>query len=284
MIEEQKDSLPVSMMCRHLGISRSAYYASRTRPQSVRSKANDDLITEIESIHDDSLGTYGSPRVHAELAHRGHSVGVNRVARLMQISGIRGVIRGRFCPKTTDSDHGMKTAPNILDREFNVTTPNTVWAGDITYIPTRTGWLYLAVVIDLYSRRVVGWSMTNHMRSELVESALSMAIGNRSICSGLMHHSDRGSQYASHSFQKLLRENKIRCSMSRRAECYDNAVVESFFGTLKAELVHQTTFLDQDDARQALHKYIEVFYNRNRRHSSIGYMTPVEFENSATAA
>ncbi len=272
------------MMCRVLEVSRSGYYASRSRPPSLREAENETLTTEIESIHREFRLTYGSPRIHEELRERGHAIGKNRVARLMRERGIQGVMKRRFRPRTTDSKHGLPTASNILDRKFDVSEPNKVWAGDITYIETREGWLYLAVVLDLYSRKVVGWSMADHMRTEIVEDALRMATGNRMPSTTLMHHSDRGSQYASHSFQRLLAAKGIQCSMSRKGECYDNAVVESFFGTLKNELIYRKLLMTRDEARSEIHNYIEVFYNRKRRHSSIGYSTPVGFEDNYAAA
>jgi transposase InsO family protein len=249
---------------------------------------NQRLTKRILSIHLESRGTYGSPRVHAELRCQGIEVGRNRVERLMRAEGVTARLKRRF-RRTTDSAHDYPVAPNTLDRQFETDEPNQVWTTDITYIWTQEGWLYLAVVMDLFSRRIVGWSMSDNMRTELVLAALTMAIGNRLPDGELMHHSDRGSQYASFSYQKALQANGITCSMSRRANCLDNAVAESFFGTIKTELIHRHTWPSRDSARLAIHEYIEVFYNRRRRHSTLGMMSPAEFEdvfnrNAASAA
>jgi len=268
-------------MCRLLDVSPSGFYAWRKRPPSATSLANQRLIEKIREVHKLSRGTYGSPRVHAELLAQGWDVCVNHVARLMHENGISARLPKRW-RKTTDSDHGLPVAPNDLDRKFKVEAPNRVWVTDITYVWTLEGWLYLAVVLDLFSRRIVGWSMTDHMRTELPLGALDMAIGNRLIDGELMQHSDRGSQYASRTYRGRLDEHGIKCSMSRRANCWDNAVVESFFGTLKRELVHRTTWISHDHVRAAIHEYIEVFYNRMRRHSTMGYLSPAEFERNHT--
>lgn len=268
-------------MCRLLGVSPSGFYAWRTRPPSARRIENQRLVREIREIHQQSRGTYGSPRVHAELSSRGRPAGVHRVARLMRQNGISARRKRRWC-RTTDSRHGLPVAPNDLNRNFKAEEPNSVWVTDITYIGTQEGWLYLAVVEDLFSRRIVGWSMADHMRTELVLGALDMAIGNRLPEGELMHHSDRGSQYASFTYQKRLEEKGITCSMSRRANCLDNAVVESFFGTLKQELVHRRTWISRNQARSAIHEYIEIFYNRWRRHSTLGQVCPAEYERNHT--
>lgn len=268
-------------MCKLLGVSPSGFYAWRERPPSARGIANQELVREIRKIHLQSRGTYGSPRVHAELRSRGRPVGANRVARLMRENGVTARFKRRW-KRTTDSRHSLPIAPNDLDRNFSVEEPNSIWVTDITYIWTLEGWLYLAVVEDLFSRRIVGWSMADHMRTELVLGALDMAIGNRLPEGALMHHSDRGSQYASFTYQKRLEEKGITCSMSRRANCLDNAVVESFFGTLKQELVHRRTWISRRQARSAIHEYIEVFYNRWRRHSTLGQVCPAEYERNHT--
>ena len=270
-------------MCRVLGVSASGFYASRSRPPSRRSRANAELSERIRGIFQDSRATYGSPRVHYELRDQGERLGRKRVERLMREMGLKAQTPRRF-RRTTDSNHDLPVAANRLDRQFLVETPDAVWATDITYVRTYEGWLYLAVVLDLFSRRVVGWSMADHMRTELVRGALEMALGNRLPEGELLHHSDRGSQYASFEYQKVLQKNGIECSMSRRAECYDNAVVESFFGTLKTELVYRHSWLTRREARLAIHEYIEVFYNRRRRHSHLGYLSPAEFENQYHAA
>lgn len=264
-------------MCRLLGVSPSGFYAWRIRPPSRRQIENQRLVREIREIHQLSRGTYGSPRVYAELRSRKRPVGLNRVERLMRENGISARLKRRW-RRTTDSRHTLPVAPNTLDQQFEVKAPNKVWATDITYVWTLEGWLYLAVVEDLFSRRIVGWSMAEHMRTELVIDALDMAVGNRLVDGELLHHSDRGSQYASFTYQKMLEEHGIACSMSRRANCLDNAVVESFFGTLKQELVHRWTWLSREQARSAIHEYIEVFYNRWRRHSTLGQVCPAEFE------
>lgn len=271
-------------MCRVLGVSRSGLYASRRRPaSSARQEADAELLGHIRRVHSVSRETYGSPRIHADLRHDGIRVGRNRVERLMRENGIRARVRRPF-RRTTDSAHGYPVAPNLLDREFDPKRPNQVWATDITYIWTREGWLYLAVVMDLFSRRIVGWSMADHMRTGLVANAMAMALGNRLPDGDLMHHSDRGSQYASVAYRQLLEQHSITVSMSRRAECYDNAVVESFFGTLKTELIYRSTWLDRASVRSAIHEYTEVFYNRRRRHSRLGYLCPAEFEDNFHAA
>ena len=270
-------------LCRVLGVSSSGFYAWRSRSASAREVANVTLLEEIRSIHRESFATYGSPRVHAELRFRGQCVGVNRVARLMRENAISAVVRRRF-RRTTDSSHGLPVAPNRLDRRFEAERPDQAWVTDITYVWTQEGWLYLAVVIDLFSRRVVGWSMDETMKTDLVVRALGMALGHRVPEHELVHHSDRGSQYASYRYQKLLEAHGIICSMSRRGECLDNAVAESFFGTLKIELIHRRRWPDRASARSAIHDYVEVFYNRKRRHSTLGYLSPAEFEDQYHAA
>jgi len=271
-------------MCRVLGLTRAGYYAWKKRPSTTaRRDETERMVKEIREVHRASRGTYGSPRIHAELGCRGVAVSRGRVERLMRKNAIAARIRRRF-RATTDSDHDSPVAANILDRRFEASRPNQSWSTDITYIWTQEGWLYLAVVLDLFSRRIVGWSMAETMATDLVVDALTMALGNRLPDGDLLHHSDRGGQYASFRYQKMLEVHGIRCSMSRRGECYDNAVVESFFGTLKNELVHRTTWATRDDARLAVHEYIEVFYNRRRRHSRLGYKSPAEFEAAAGAA
>lgn len=264
-------------MCRVLGVSPSAFYASLHRPPSKRHQANESLKPVIREVFVDSRATYGSPRVFFALRHLGHEVGRHRVARLMRSMDLSARFKRRY-RRTTSSDHDLPVAANRLDRQFQVRTQDKVWATDITYIRTREGWLYLAVVMDLFSRRIVGWSMADHMRTQLVRGALEMALGHRKPSEELMHHSDRGSQYASWEYQQMLQDHGIECSMSRRAECHDNAVVESFFGTLKKELVYRTSWITRRSARLAIHEYIEVFYNRRRQHSYLGNLSPVEFE------
>lgn len=277
MIVAERAHYPVRLMCRVLGVSPSAFYASLSRPPSKRAQANEDIKPVIRAVFLDSRATYGSPRVHFELRHQGRSIGRHRVARLMRAMGLSARFRRRK-HRSTYVEHGMPVAENRLDRRFEVRTPDSVWATDITYIHTREGWLYLAVVMDLFSRRIVGWSMTNHMRTSLVRGALEMALGHRVPSDELLHHSDRGSQYASWEYQQVLKDRGIECSMSRKGECHDNAVVESFFGTLKQELVYRYSWITRREARHAIHDYIKVFYNRRRRHSYLGNVSPAEFE------
>ena len=259
-------------------VSRSGYYAWRRRPESERFGANRKLVVAIREVHRQSRETYGSPRVHQALLHRGIACGVHRVARLMRVNEIRAKAPRKF-RVTTKSDHRRPVAPNILARDFEATYPNQKWAGDITYIPTGEGWLYLAVVVDLFSRMVVGWSMKPYMSAELACDALRMAIVTRlPFEQALLAHSDRGSQYASRAHQQILTAFGISCSMSRKGDCWDNAVVESFFATLKKELTHHTPFETREQARREIFDYIEVFYNRVRLHSTLGYLSPYEFE------
>ena len=264
-------------MCRVLEVSTSGYYDWRARPESRRKKQDRRLVVEIKAIHKESRQTYGSPRIHDELKDRGIHCGKKRVARLMRLHDISAKQTRRF-KATTDSKHARPVAENVLARQFTPSAPNVVWAADITYIPTRQGWLYLAVVLDLFSRRVVGWSMHNRLNRSLVLDALKMALRGRSPRPGLIHHSDRGSQYASGDYQGLLQAQQMVCSMSRRGNCWDNAPVESFFSTLKRELVHHRRWQTRAAVRAAIFEYIEVWYNRKRRHSSLGYQSPVQYE------
>jgi transposase InsO family protein len=263
-------------MCELLEVSPGGFY--RKPMPSARRHRQEELIGKIRAVHQRSRQTYGSPRVTAELKEQGIQVCENTVARLMKQAQIAGKIKRRFVPRTTDSAHPHPVAANLLEQDFAVAAPNRKWACDITYIPTAGGWLYLAVVLDLFSRKVVGWSMQEHLRAELVSQALAMALDARHPDEGLLHHSDRGVQYACDDYQRLLAENGITCSMSRCGNCYDNAVVESFFGTLKREFVHEQRWESAAQARSALFEWIEVFYNRQRRHSSLGYLSPESFE------
>jgi putative transposase len=265
-------------MCRVLKLARSGYYAWCNRKLSFRNQENEILSEQIEQIHQSSRQTYGSPRIHASLIAKGFAVGRQRVVRLMSKLGIAVQPKRKF-KATTDSRHNLPIAENILDRDFITPEPDRAWVADMTYIWTTEGWLYLAVIIDLFSRRVVGWSIAEHMRTELVLSALEAALGQRLPSQvGLVFHSDRGSQYASGDYRAALCKADITCSMSRRANCLDNAVAESFFGTLKTELIHRRTFSTTAIARTVIAEWIEVFYNRQRIHSTIGYLTPVQFE------
>jgi putative transposase len=276
-IEAHKAQWPVRLLCQALEVSTAGYYAWQRRPVSARRRRRDALVVEIRAIHGEVKARYGSPRVHAELAARGRDCCVNTVAKLMRDNGIAAKTARKF-RQTTDSNHDLPVAENLLDRRFDPESPNESWVADITYIPTREGWLYLAAVEDLYSRRVVGWSMADHMESRLVVDALELAVQRRLPEEGLLAHSDRGSQYASEHYQRLLARHGIACSMSRKADCWDNAPMESFFASLKKELVHGADFATRAEARAAIVEYTEVFYNTKRRHSSLGYVSPAEYE------
>jgi transposase InsO family protein len=278
-IEEHREEWPVRLLCQTLEVSPAGFYAWRQRPRSAQQQRRDALGVEIRAIHAEVKARYGSPRIHAELVARGQDCCVHTVAKLMREAGIAAKTARKFrC--TTDSNHGLPVAGNLLDRQFNPSVANESWVADITYIPTREGWLYLAAVEDLYSRMVVGWSMAEHMESRLVVDALAMAVQRRLPGEELLAHSDRGSQYASEHYQLLLAKHGIACSMSRRGNCWDNAPMESFFASLKKELVHDADFATRAEARAALFEYIEVFYNGQRRHSSLGYVSPAEYEQS----
>lgn len=264
-------------MCRLLQVSTSAYYAWRERPESQRARDNRALLVEIKAIHRESDQSYGSPRICHALNQQGMRCGENRVARLMRLHEIR-VVAAKPFKVTTDSKHQLPVAENRLNRQFEPEAANQAWAADITYIWTSQGWLYLAVVMDLFSREIVGFSMHKTIKRDLVIEALKMALGRRTVGAGLVHHSDRGSQYASGDFQSMLSASGIECSMSRRGNCWDNAPVESFFATLKRELVHRRQYASRTEARSDIFAYIETWYNRKRLHSSLGYLSPVEYE------
>ena len=267
-------------MCEVLELSRSGFYAWRNRPESERSKRQSTLTAEIELIYSDrDMKSYGSPRVHKELVGRGHTVSENTVAKLMRANGIRAASSRKF-RVTTDSRHSLPVAENVLNREFQQDHPDRVWLADITYVWTREGWLYLACVLDACSRKIVGWSMSDRMKQDLVLDALRDALGRRrpDRDAGLLHHSDRGSQYASGAYQELLRNENISCSMSRQGDCWDNAMMESFFATLKKERIHQEDYATRSEAWASVFDYIERFYNRIRRHSALGYVSPEQFE------
>jgi len=276
-IAAQKATYPATTLCSVLEVSRSAFYAGIERAPARRRVVDAALTGQIREIHTNSRGTYGSPRVHASLRTRQQRVGRKRVARLMRAERLYGRRPRRWCC-TTDSQHDRPVAPNALNRDFAPAAPDRVWAGDITYIWTAEGWLYLAVVLDLFSRRVVGWAMANHLRSELASDALKMALGRRRPQAGMLYHSDRGTQYASASYQLLLQAHAVVASMSRRANCWDNAVVESFFATLKSELISRRSWPTRRDAHEAITEYIECFYNPHRLHSHLGYRAPMEHE------
>jgi putative transposase len=268
----------VTWMCQTLEVSSAGYYAWCQRPVSAAQQRRDALVAAIREIHAEFKGRYGSPRMTVELNDRGFPCSENLVAKLMHDNDIRAKGPRRFVPATTDSRHGLPVAENILDRDFHPAGPNQVWTADITYIPTAEDWLYLAVVEDLFSRKIVGWSMDGTMTSRLVVDALEMAVQRRRPEVGLLTHSDRGSQYASAHYQEMLAVQGITCSMSRVAQCWDNAPMESFFGTLKRELVHDEKYATHQEAKASLVEYIEVFYNRVRLHSSLGYVSPEVFE------
>jgi transposase InsO family protein len=281
-IREHQARWPVSVQCSVLDVSRSGYYRWRSCPESETRQVNRLLSREIAEIHRDSRSTYGSPRVYRELRRRGKTVGRHRVARLMREDGLKARTKRRF-KATTDSRHAHPVAPDRLHRDFTPEGPNRVWASDITYIWTLEGWLYLAVIMDLYSRGIVGWSMSERLTSPLVRDALQMALQQRRPAAGLLHHSDRGSQYAAGDYQELLTKNGIVCSMSRRGNCWDNAPVESFFSTLKREWVFHQRYRSRAEARQSIFDYIERFYNRHRIHTSIGDQSPMECEQQLEA-
>ena len=276
-VRDHQKRFPVALMCQVLDVSRSGYYAWAHRPESARRQENHRLRAKIRVIHEDSRRTYGSPRVFRTLRAAGESCGRHRVARLMREDDLKAKVRKRF-KATTDSKHKLPVAPNLLQRNFAPTAPNQTWVSDITYIWTGEGWLYLAVTLDLFHRAVVGWSMGRRIDRHLVLDALVMAIKRRCPGPGFIHHSDRGSQYASDDFQALLVKHGIRCSMSRKGDCWDNAPAESFFGTLKQELVFHQRYHTRQQARQSLYDYIERFYNRRRLHSKLGYLSPAQFE------
>jgi len=279
-IQRHQGEFEVSLMCRVLEVARSGFYAWRTRKPSARARKDVRLRVEVRAIHKMSRGDYGSPRVHRELQKRGERVSRKRVAQLMGEEGLRGKKRRRFVV-TTNSSHAYPVAPNLLDRKFAVEEidgPDRVWVADITYVPTREGWLYLAIVLDLASRLVVGWSMGETLESSLAIDALNMAFRQRRPAAGLLHHSDRGSQYASNEYRALLEEKKAVASMSRKGNCWDNAVAESFFATVEIELIQDEDWHTRNEARAAIFDFIEVWYNRQRMHSSLEYLTPAEFD------
>ncbi len=276
-IADHQGEWPVTWMCEALDVSASGYYAWADRSASPAELRRQDLAAAIEVIHVEVKQRYGSPRMTPELKARGHDCSENTVAKLMRTHGIQAKASRRFV-HTTDSNHRLPVAENLLARDFDPSGPNAAWSADITYIPTREGWLYLAVVEDLFSRMIVGWSMGQGMESRLVVDALEMAILSRRPGAGLLAHSDRGSQYASDHYQRVLAEEGIVCSMSGVGQCWDNAPVESFFGRLKCEVAPGEVFPTREQARAEIFEYLEVFYNRVRRHSSLGFLSPVEFE------
>ncbi len=278
-IQQHRAQFPVGRMCAVLAVSRSGYYGWQRRPESMRDRQNRRLLVEIRAVQQTTRGVYGSPRVHAELRARGHRCGRHRVARLMRQEGIAARQRRAF-KRTTNSAHRLPVAPNLLQRRFQASRPNETWVADITFIPTGEGWVYLALLVDVFSRMIVGWVLRDRLTRRLVVEALDMALGRRRPPQALLHHSDRGSQYASREYQARLSRHGIRASMSRPGNCWDNALMESVFGRIKSELVHLTDFATRAQASAEVFDYIEVFYNRQRRHSSLGYLSPAAFESS----
>lgn len=264
-------------MCHVLDVSRSGYYEWLDRPESKRSQRHRSLKQKIEAIHMENHEIYGSPRIHGELVEMGETVGENTVARLMRCYGIQSRVHRRFVV-TTNSRHDRPAAPNLLGREFTASAPNQKWVSDVTFIPTRSGWLYLATVMDLFSRMIVGWAMSNNNTVELISNALKMAIEQRGEVRGVILHSDRGIQYASNAYQNLMDRNDIVCSMSRKGNCWDNAAMESFYHSLKTEWVVFEDYFTRSQARSSLFTYIELFYNRKRRHSFLNKISPAAYE------
>ena len=280
-IDAEKTSFPIAFMCQRLGVSKAGYFAWKRRPPSRRAVADARITELIHQIHAGSRGTYGAPRIHAELAddHRVHC-GRKRVARLMRIATLRGVCRRRRV-KTTRQDEQAQISDDLVQRQFSASQPNALWVSDITYLPTWQGFLYLAVVIDAWSRRVVGWSMASHLRTELVLDALEMALWNRRPAAGLIHHSDHGCQYTSLAFGRRCRQAGIAASMGTVGDCFDNAMCESFFASLECELIDRSRWRTHAEARMAVFDYIEAFYNPRRRHSGLDYLSPAKFERRA---
>lgn len=277
LIDAGKAQIPVTRMCALLGVSSSGYYAWKKREPSRRQLDDMIYLAHIREHFQLSNETYGYPRMQVELAEQGVMIGKHRVARLMRDNGLKAAQKRRF-KRTTDSHHDHPIAPNLLDQDFSCEAPNQKWGTDISYIWTREGWLYLAIVLDLYSRRIIGWAVSNRLKKSLATTALSRAITMRQPKPGLIHHSDRGSQYCSHEYQSLLKQNNITPSMSGKGNCYDNAMVETVFKTIKNELVWRTSFQTRQQAAIQLGKYIEGFYNPKRRHSALGYKSPIKFE------
>jgi putative transposase len=280
-VDEHRGHWPVRLMCGVLGVSVSGYYAWRSRPESSRSAENRALLRTIRLVHAESGGSYGAPRVHAALRAAGHSAGRHRVARLMRRSGLRGLAAIPRKVRTTDSRHDHPIAPNRLRRRFTATAPNQIWLADLTYVRTGEGWLFLAAIIDMFTRKVVGWSMRETLHADIALEALAMAIHRQRPALGLIHHSDRGVQYAAEDYRQALAKAKIIPSMSRKGNCLDNAPMESFFHTLKVERVHTRSYATRAEARRDLFAYIEGFYNSRRLHSALGYRSPADMERMA---
>jgi putative transposase len=283
-VEAYRKEVTVARLCRALGVSRSGFYAWKRRPEGVRSRERRELLGVIRRVHDEVDQLYGAPRMFRELRADGYRCGRHRVARIMRSAGLRARRRLRRRPRTTDSKHALPVAPNVLAQKFEVEAPDRVWVGDITYLRTGEGWLYLAVLLDLCSRKVVGWATDRSIDRSLAVRTLAIALDRRRPSAELLHHTDRGSQYASTDYQLELEQAKLRCSMSRKGNCYDNAVAESFFATLKKELAHHRRWHTRAEAHSDVFAYIEGFYNRRRRHSALGYLSPVDYEEAMTNA
>lgn len=277
MIRQHEEKHAVALMCRVLVVSRSGYYDWRNRPPSRRAEANRQLVDDIQRVYTEHKGRAGSPRIAEQLRTEGQAVGTNRVARLMRDEALRAKAARKY-KATTHSNHSLPVAPNLLEQDFTAAMPNQKWVSDITYIATDEGWLYLAVVLDLYSRLVVGWAMSERMTARLVCDALQMALWRRKRPTGVIIHSDRGSQYCSGDYQRLLLENGLLCSMSKKGDCYDNAAMESWNHSLKVEAIHGERFITRQAAKDQVFDYIEVYYNRKRLHSRLGYLSPEAFE------
>jgi putative transposase len=277
LIEDHRDEFPVIRMCKGLDVSSSGYYAWRKRPPSAREMANQELYNKIKVVYNENHGVYGSPRIYRELDAQGVDCSENRIARLMRLRGLQAKQTKRF-KTTTKRNQAHPVAPNLLKRDFVADRPDQKWLTDITYIPTQEGWLYLASVLDLFSRRIIGWAMSERMTSDLTMDALKMAIHQRQPVLDLIHHSDQGSQYTYGTYQQLLKDWNIQVSMNGTGNWYDNAPMESFFGTLKSEWVYHRVYHTRNEARADLFYYIEVFYNRRRRHSALDYLSPEAYE------
>lgn len=282
-IDVEKAFYPVLVLCRVMEVGRSGFYAWQRRVPSVRAQADKVLESKIEVAFRDSRGTYGSPRIRAQLTAEGVPVSKRRVARLMRRRGLCGLRKARFV-HTTDSRHKLPIAPNLLERDFTATAPNRVWVTDVTYVWTLQGWLYLAAVLDLFSRRVVGWGMSANNDEGLVLGALNMALTTRRPARGLIHHSDRGSVYCGTDYLAVLKAHGVERSMSRKGDCWDNAVAESFFGTLKQEMLFRRKLETRAATQTAIFEYLEVYYNPKRRHSTLEFLSPVDFEERAYRA
>jgi len=277
-LRDHLQEYPVGICCDVLEVSRSGYYAWRRRPPSARQQRRRRLAERIAEVHRANRGVYGSPRVYQVLKAAGQGVCENTVAKIMREQGLQAKRARRFLPRTTDSDHGNPVAANLLDRDFTAAAPNRRWVTDITYVATGEGWLYVAAVLDLYSRKIVGWSMQDHLGWELAGDALRMGLSGRRPAAGMLHHSDRGVQYTCDDYQGLLARHGVLASMSGVGNCYDNAAMESFWATLKRELIHHEQYATREEARRSIFEYIEAFYNRTRIHSSLGYVSPEAFE------